>query len=192
MHHMKTSFSSIDREISEEVLPQSSPKVCMHVLGTSRTDVRVMREATALVEAGYAVSIVDIEEHSSRTIEEDMRGVHLSHILVAREFMTTRFNRWALFRAAQLLLRCTLRLIQTPTDIYHAHDVSGLLPCYIAARLRGKLLVFDSHELPLSEVGKRKRWVDTLLNALLSHIVPRCAGTDNPQALLWSKCLSST
>ena len=48
----------------------STIKVCMHVLGTARTDVRVMREATALARAGMEVSIVDIESEPTRPREE--------------------------------------------------------------------------------------------------------------------------
>ena len=55
--------SSLDTSRAEETTRECVLiKVGMHVLGTAATDPRVMREATALIEAGYAVSIVDIEE----------------------------------------------------------------------------------------------------------------------------------
>jgi glycosyltransferase involved in cell wall biosynthesis len=71
--------------------------------------------------------------------------------------------------------------LQIPADIYHAHEVSGLLPCYIAARLRRKPIIFDAHEMPLferplAELGRSRRWLRGLLVVLLAHIVPRCAG----------------
>jgi len=172
--------ASTARETSTALLPI---KVCMHVLGTASTDPRVMREATALVEAGYAVSLVDIEEKEKENhqSEEDIRGVCMKHVIVSRSFFSTRFDKWTLVRIAQLFIRNTVRLIQTPADIYHAHEVSALLPCYIAACLHHKPIIFDAHEMPLferplSELGRSRRWLRKLLEVLLAHIVPRCAG----------------
>jgi glycosyltransferase involved in cell wall biosynthesis len=152
-------------------------KVCMHVLGAARNDRRVMREATALLEAGFAVSIVDVEGQRNQPVEEEIHGICVKHILMPNSFIATRFTRWALFRAAQLLLLGTLRLIQTPADIYHAHDVTGLPACYIAARLRRKLLIYDAHELPLAELSNGLFYqMRTLLAYLLARMVSRCAG----------------
>jgi glycosyltransferase involved in cell wall biosynthesis len=156
-------------------------KVCMHVLGRASTDVRVMRAATALVQASYEVSVVDIEDERNHQNEEDIHGVCIKHIMVSGSFFSTRFDKWALIRTAQMLVRSVLRLIQTPADIYHAHDVSALPACYIAACLRRKPIIFDAHEMPLferplSELGRSRRWLHKLLTVLLSHILPRCAG----------------
>ena len=150
--------------------------VCMHVLGPARTDVRVMREATALAQAGYSVSVVDVEPKGKRPVEEELHDVCLKHVFVSDAFLTTRFARWAVIRAAQLLFRSTMRLLQTPADIYHAHDVSGLLPCFIVACIRRKQLVFDSHELPLQEMSIQSRGILFLLSLILTAIVPFCAG----------------
>ncbi len=171
-----------DASTARETTTALSPiKVCMHVLGTASTDPRVMREATALIEVGYAVSIVDIEDKANHQSEEDIRGVCIKHVLVPGSFFSTRFDKWTIVRVAQSFVRTTLRLIQTPADIYHAHEVSALLPCYIAACLRRKPIIFDAHEMPLferplSELGRSRRWLRKLLAVLLAHIVPRCAG----------------
>ncbi len=63
----------MDSVLMHEVIPQTaeierSRKVCMHVLGPVRNDMRVIRSATALIEAGYAVSIVDIEEEGNQPV----------------------------------------------------------------------------------------------------------------------------
>ena len=165
-------------EATRELVPI---KVGMHVLGAAATDPRVMREATALIEAGYAVSIVDIEEEGNHQREEEVRGVCLKHVLMPHAFFSTRFDKWALFRVTKMFIRTTLRLLQTQADIYHGHEVSGLLPCYVAACLRRKPVIFDAHEMPLferplSEFGPSRRLLRQLLVALLAHIVPRCAG----------------
>ncbi len=165
---------------SDEVVAKtlSAPtKVCMHVLGPARPDVRVMHEATALARSGYIVSVVDVESEIGLPIEEKVREVYLKHIFVSEGFLSTRFARWTIIRAGLIVVRSTLRLLQARADIYHAHDISGLLPCYIAARIRRKPLIFDAHELPLVGVMSiRSQWMLTLLAYIVKRIIPYCAG----------------
>ena len=165
----------------EKVLEPAPIKVCMHVLEIVRTDPRVLREATALKEAGFAVAIVDVEEEHTRPGEEDFHGICLKHIPMPGSFFSSRFDRWSFIRAGQLLIRSVLRLIKASADIYHAHDVEALPACYVAALLRRKPLIFDAHELPLSErplseMGRSRQWLHKLLAVLLVYMLRRCAG----------------
>jgi glycosyltransferase involved in cell wall biosynthesis len=165
-------------KVAKSTAPPASPvKVCMHVLGSARTDVRVMREATALLASGFAVSIVDVEGQLNQPVEEEIQGIRVKHILMPESFIASRFRRWGLFRAAWLLLRGAFQLTSASADIYHAHDITGLPACYIAAQLRRKLLIFDAHELPLAELSNRL-FVETkpILAYLLARLVSRCAG----------------
>jgi len=154
--------------------------VCMHVLREARHDVRAMRAATALVEAGYTVSMLDVESDDTHPAREHIAGISMKHMLVQRSFSATRFERWILLKAALLFLRSILRLIRMPADIYHACEVTALPACYIAAKLRRKPLIFEAYELPLgdrplSEMGRSRRLVHSILTVLLAHMVPRCA-----------------
>jgi glycosyltransferase involved in cell wall biosynthesis len=156
---------------------RSTKKICMHVLGTARTDVRVMREATALAQAGWEVTIVDIEKDRRRPRAEDLMGIHMSHIVMPGWFTPTRFKPWFLSKIARIVLHGTLALLRTPTDIYHAHDDTALLACYIAARLRRKVLIFDAHELPLVEPNvTRWRLLCMLATSMLKHMMAYCSG----------------
>lgn len=175
--------SHIDASAVEGVIRvPSSVKVCMHVLGKARTDVRAMRAAKTLVEAGYSVSIVDIEGESECTRPvEDTHGAKVKHITVPDSFIATRFKKRVLIRSAKMLIRSTLRLVQTPADIYHALDLPAFPACYIAARLRRKPLIFEAYELPLStlpvsELSPSRRLLQAFLARLLAYMVPRCAG----------------
>jgi len=152
-------------------------KVCMHVTGKAYNDYRVMREATALVEAGFDVSIVDILNELERPAEEDIEGVHMKHVMMPSLFIRTRFKPWFLVKSVQMIVRGAIRLARTSADIYHAHDVKGLPACYIAACLRRKLLIFDSHEIPLDDPNIT-RWprLSALATRILAHMMPRCAG----------------
>jgi glycosyltransferase involved in cell wall biosynthesis len=165
--------ASTARETTTPLLPI---KVCMHVLGCARTDNRVLREAKTLVTDGFAVSIVDIDSKGIYPFEEDIQGICVKHILMPRSFMKTRFKKRALFRAANVFIRSTFHLLQSSADIYHAHDVTALPACYTAAMIRRKPLVFDAHELPLSEIRVRSGWLSKLSERLLIGIVRRCSG----------------
>src|SRR6266704_5214145 len=68
--------------------------VCMHIRGSARSDARVMREATALVEAGFRVCIVDVEQKSERPNEEYIAGVKIKHLYLTGSFSSPRFKFW--------------------------------------------------------------------------------------------------
>lgn len=156
-------------------------KVCMHVLGAAPTDPRVMRAATALVKEGYVVTVIDIADQESYQHEEAIQGIWMKHVLVSRSFISTRFEKWLLIRLLRLFLSSLLYLLQAPADIYHAHDVSALPACFLAACLRRKPLIYEAHEMPLfersvAEMSRGRRWLHRLLGVLLAYIIPRCAG----------------
>ncbi len=152
-------------------------QVCMHITDAGYPDYRVMREATALVEAGYEVSMVDIIDERERPAEEDIAGVHMKHVFMPSLFIPTRFKPWFLVKSAVMIVRGAIRLARTSTDVYHAHDVKGLPACYIAARLHHKPLIFDSHEIPLDDPNiTRWRRLSALAARVLTRMLPRCTG----------------
>ena len=181
---MKTApYLSTSRESEAASMP-SPCRVCMHVRGVARTDFRVMREAAALLEAGFSVAIVDVEYERSRPAEEDIRGVCIKHTIRPQAFVPARFKPWFLVKATHLMLSSTIRLMRTPAAIYHAHDANALPACYIAARLRRKPLILDSHELPLHEPGIT-RWhrLSALARRIFGGMLRRCAGVITPSPL---------
>jgi len=136
-----------------------------------------MREATALAKEGYSVSIVDVESDRTHPVEEEIRGIRVKHIMMPSWFVSTRFKPWFLAKATWMLICGILRLIRTPADIYHAHDEQALPACYIVARLRHKLLIFDAHEFPFSEKSvTRWRRLHALAVSLVARMAPYCRG----------------
>lgn len=185
---MKTAspLRSIASNVQDTGTIHAPIRVCMHVLGVARTDVRVMREATALVEAGFAVTVVDVEgsQHPNGVhgqyrppARETIHGINLKHIVSPAWYIPTRFKPWFLVKLVLMILRGAFQLLRTPADIYHAHDDISLPACYIAARLRRKPLIFDAHELPLTETSVT-RWkrLSALAAGLLTYMMWRCAG----------------
>jgi glycosyltransferase involved in cell wall biosynthesis len=173
---MKILFRAENPVEGHTTTTKASTKVCMHVAKEARTDVRVMRAATALVDAGFEVSIVDIEQKRTLPAQENIRGVCVKHIINPAWYTSTRFKPWFLVKLASMMLVSAIQLIQTPADIYHAHDEETLPACYIAARLRNKPLIFEAHELPLSEESKRWPYLSALATNILNVLMSRCTG----------------
>jgi succinate dehydrogenase hydrophobic anchor subunit len=111
-------------------------KVCMHFV--SRTDPRVMRDATALVEAGYIVTIVDVVSDRTKPAEEDIHGVHFKHIFMPSYFAPAHFKPWFLIKLVIVTIHGIIQLLKVQTDIYHAHVERAIPACYVAARLRNR------------------------------------------------------
>src|SRR5262249_38276418 len=138
------------RSDSAPHLYQQPQCVCMHVASTARTDTRVMQEAKALVNSGHSVTIVDIEHDSARPRREQLDGVTLNHVMLPNRlsrhysYGRTRTLKWATFKAWRMFLG-TLKVVRTPASIYHAHDITALPGCYLAARLRRRPLILDAH-----------------------------------------------
>lgn len=127
---------------------EGRPRVCMHVWNEVRTDERVLRSATALVAAGFDVSILGIERGRPSANGETIRGIHVQHLRVPGWLDAVPLNVGFLVRALWIVVAGTIQLLRTRADVYHAHDSEALPACFIAARLRRGRLVFDAHELP--------------------------------------------
>ncbi len=168
----------IAAQVTKDTATTNIPfKVCMHVRGVARTDGRVMREASALSEAGFDLSIIDVEGERSLPTEEHICGIKVKHIIRPDWFISPRFKPWILVRTLQKLIYSTLQLIRTPADIYHAHDLTALPACYIAAQFHRTALIFDAHELPLQALeGSLWYRFRKLFAYILAIIISRCAG----------------
>jgi len=184
---------------AQRELDVSASRVCIHALRAVREDVRAQRSAMALAGAGFAVEVIDVAHGSAVSREEalvDIVGKNVippemlqiaaspvRHIIMpgwlTRYYDPTNYIGWLLFKSWRML-RATAQLLQTPSDIYHASDVAALLPCYIAARVRRKPLVFDAHELPLVELhytqSAARRALNGISARLLRAMLSQCAG----------------
>lgn len=111
--------------------------IVMAVTNDLMTDQRVDRSCCALVEAGYSVTLVGRRLSGSGPLPE--RGYRMQR-------MRLLFVRTALFYG-EYNLRLFLKLLVSKADAFYANDSDTLPACCMAARLRGKPLLFDAHEL---------------------------------------------
>ncbi len=125
-------------------------KVVMAVTNDLLTDRRVMRHAETLREAGCEVECIG-----------------------KRELGVKARRGWRFY--AEYNVRLMLRLLRSRADIVWANDTDTLAACTLAAKLKGKRLVMDAHELfpEVPELIGRERvkrvweWIERMM-------MPRC------------------
>jgi glycosyltransferase involved in cell wall biosynthesis len=114
------------------------PSIIMLLANTFETDSRVLKEARSAVDAGFDVTILAVEK----------RGLPNSEM---RDGFAVR--RLGGFRSIRVLrrivwyVRCLRHCLLNRAAIIHVNDLDPLPIAWLAARLTGAGLVYDSHEL---------------------------------------------
>jgi len=122
-------------------------KICMMVTNPCTNDARVLREASTLSKSGYNVIILAIMGNNTPKVE------HVTGFTIKR--IKRRFRGNTLLGKLEFTLKFTFIAIREKADVYHAHDLSTLLECYIASRVNRAKIVYDSHELYISCYGEK-------------------------------------
>ncbi|WP_343634898.1 glycosyltransferase family 4 protein [Fluviicola sp.] len=112
------------------------PKVIVSVINDLNTDQRVHKVCSFIENQGYDVLLVGRKLKSSQEME-------------CRNYRTKRFSMYyekgALFYA-WFNFRLFWFLLFRSSDILVSNDLDTLLPNYLVSKLKGKKLVYDSHE----------------------------------------------
>lgn len=146
---------------------ESMPRAIVCVTNDLTTDNRVHRTCTVLRELGYDVLLVGRRLPGSLSL--------------ARPYRTRRmrllFRRGPLFYAEYNVRLFLLLLFARRYEVVVANDLDTLLPCHLAARLRGARPVYDSHEFftevpELQGRAARRVWL-----AIERRILPRVRTT---------------
>ena len=170
---MGTRSTATTSTAGDSSIAASQCRVCIHVLREGRSDYRLLRGATALVEAGFAVTVVDVETERTCPAEEDLSGVRMEHMIVPGWHNSRRFEPWFFIVAIKTFILSILRLIRMRADIYHACELTALPACYIVAHLLRKPLIFEIYDLqfpiPTTGVAFWRRVGAHLYDFLLPH-----------------------
>jgi len=143
------------------------PRAIVCVTNDLSTDNRVHRTCTVLQELGYEVLLVGRQLPGSLPLDRPY----------ATKRMRLIFRKGPLFYA-EYAKRLFLLLLFARHDLVVANDLDTLLPAYLVARLRGKKLVYDSHEY-FTEVPElegrfaRKVWlaIERWIFPKLAHVI---------------------
>lgn len=111
-------------------------RIVFSVINDITYDQRMQRICTTLARAGYDVLLIGRQLPASLPLDD---------FAFATQRIRCRRQKGKLFYL-EYNLRLLLKLLFLRADIYSAVDLDTLLPHTIAARLRGKKLVYDAHE----------------------------------------------
>ena len=138
-------------------------RICMMLTNPCTNDGRVIKEAISLARNGYNVQILATMGNNTPKIE------HVGGVAIKR--IKRKFRSNTLLGKVEFTLKFTFAAVKERADIYHAHDLSTLLECYIASRINQSKLVYDSHEL---YVDPSKRGLSVFLySALEKHLIKK-------------------
>ncbi len=129
-------------------MPPSFQRAVVSVTNDLATDNRVHRTCTVLAELDYEVLLVGRMLPKSLPLERPYRTRR----------MRLFFNKGPLFYA-EYNLRLFFLLLSIRTTLYFSNDLDTLLPNFLAARIRGRKLVYDTHEFytEVPELVRRPR-----------------------------------
>jgi glycosyltransferase involved in cell wall biosynthesis len=129
-------------------------------------DGRVLREAGALADAGHDVVVVHLPREDEE--KEVPSGFRLRSAVPPK--WTRRLPRtlWRIIALGSIARRARG---QRP-DVVHANDIATLIPGYLAARLSGARLVYDTHEYAVGVPYRKALWAwlaATIERLLIRH-----------------------
>ena len=135
-------------------------KVTMFVWNNFVNDARVLREASALADLDYTVTIIAKKELSEMHLpssEKIRKGVVVNRPLKLEfpEKITHKIKSSVITKhIPNMLLMFKMIMLgrKYNTDVYHAHDLNTLIQGIVSAKLRlkRKKLIYDSHEVQTS------------------------------------------
>jgi glycosyltransferase involved in cell wall biosynthesis len=106
-------------------------------------DPRVHQEAKALRDDGYDITVIGWDRDLKKPAHEEIDGIKVERIYVRSSH--GRGTGQVLFLAF-FWIKAFWRIFRTDFDVIHCHDFDTLPPGFALGRLRGKSVVYDSHE----------------------------------------------
>lgn len=129
-------------------------KICMLTLSALDNDTRILNEATALSQSFDLVILTSKYCSGLKSLTFKVKPVH----------------KYPFFKVGDLFLLIKAAFREDP-DIYHTHDLPGLLIGFGPALFKKKILVYDSHEIwsdmTLPGVWKALAWPFRFLEKIL-------------------------
>lgn len=133
-------------------------KVGMFVLNNMLHDARVTREATSLAREGYQVTVYALLEPGTRA-EEIKNGFRIRRLPIRTRPLPKSSAFWAV-KYLEFVLRTVYNARRDGNEVYHGHDMTGLVPAWLASRYPRRHLIYDAHELfsEQASVPQRRLW----------------------------------
>ena len=130
-------------------------KICMFLLSEFTHDARVTKEARTLLSAGHEVTIVALKSKDIPK-KESKYGIEVHRINVVLRYILPKGSVFFFIKYLEYIVKAVFLGLIHAFDIYHAHDLDTLPVGYIVSRLKGKPLIYDSHELYIDATKQTK------------------------------------
>jgi len=155
-------------------------QITMFVWNNFVNDARVLREATALTEMGYVVTVIakkEMDEQHLPAAETVAPGVIVNRPLklelpkrIQRRIKSGLLNKHIPNMLEMLKMMALGR--SRDADVYHSHDLNTLLQGIASAKLRRdrKPLIYDSHEVQTSRTHYSFRKIYRIEKFLLKFV----------------------
>ena len=160
-------------------------RICMLVYGDSPTGLPPMvNTAVSLAGAGFDVELICLAPHSSpATPEVQVPGARITRLRIrSRRLFHALFGTATALRGVaavqyvasylEFVTKAVVAALRSRADVYEANDLPPLLPAVVAAKLRGKPVVYRAHEL-WSEATPNVRFAP-FWRFMERSLVPRC------------------
>jgi glycosyltransferase involved in cell wall biosynthesis len=147
-------------------------KIVVSVISDLVTDQRVHKVCQCLQEEGYIVKLIGAKKKLSLDLNKRDYSTRRIHMLFQRK----------IFFYAEFNLRLFFLLLFTRADIYLGNDLDTMPANWLAATLRHKPLVYDTHEYYTAMAGldgkhiRKKIWkgIETFIFPRLKYIYTIC------------------
>lgn len=141
-------------------------------------DGRVLKEAKALITAGYKVEIFGFRNLS--TIQKKYPFKIISLPLISKKHRKLRNTTICLN-----ILIINIRILLKKADVYHSHNTMFLFGMYLASKIYGGKLIYDSHEVQ-SELNFLAKKLESLFIQKTDAIINVSKGRAEHQAKIFS------
>lgn len=111
-------------------------------------DARIQKEVSSLLGAGHEITLIGFAKNiNNKEVHKEKNFCQVWY-----PFMQMASNsNWERLKRGLCAVRTGLQIywktLLTSADVYHSHEAYPLPVCFLAAKLRGKKLVYDAHEL---------------------------------------------
>lgn len=142
------------------------PRIILTVINDLTGDQRIHRIASTLQGVGYQVTVVGRLLPDSLPLENRAYHTHRMRLLF-------RKGKWFYL---EYNIRLFFLLLIRPAEIVNANDLDTLLAGYLATRLKGTELIYDSHEY-FTEVPEliHRKWTRNMWLRLERWLFPKLA-----------------
>jgi glycosyltransferase involved in cell wall biosynthesis len=165
-------------------------RVCMVTYGDSAASLPpLLHEGQSLASSGFQVDLLH-SDAAPFSADQHVPGFrsHRFPLRIRGAFRTLQARAPAnrgigaiqrLLSYGEFILKATVAAYRMRADVYEAHDLPALLPTLLAARLRGKPLIYRANEL-FSETHAQVRFAG-FWRGLERLLVPRCDEVVTPE-----------